>query len=231
MLIKSIFMALGLGLCGLAHALTPYSAQYDLSWDVGMTLKGTASQHMSVENDMWTLKQTADASLGSLNETSMFRVNTQGDILPLEFVRKTRILGRTKEQQTRFNWNQRQAFMGDAVFELQDDVFDPLTLQLELRTALNENRPLQVKLADRGRIREYPIENLGLTTLQTPTGPLEVIQLRYTKNDNNHTDLWFDPAREHLLVALRADRDGKAFELSLRSAELLIKDDAVAAPQ
>ncbi|MGB0965662.1 MAG: DUF3108 domain-containing protein [Litorivicinus sp.] len=214
-----------------AQALTPYTAEYDLTWDVGMTLSGTASQRMSLENDTWRLQQNANASLGSLNETSIFRLNETGRILPLEFVRKTTLLGRTKEQQTRFNWNQRQAQMGDVTVDLDDNVFDPLTLQLELRSALNDGRSLSLKLADRGRIREYPIENLGLQTLDTPDGPLSVVHLRYTKNEQDHTDLWFDPAREHLMIGMRATRDGKVFELTLRSAQLSPRDAIVAKPQ
>lgn len=207
-----------------AWALTPYSAQYDLSWDVGVTLSGTASQMMRRDQDTWRIEQTAKASLGSLNEMSLFRQNAQGQILPLEFVRKTQILGRTKQQQYRFNWNQREVMLDEQRLELEDGVFDPLTLQLELRQALNESRPLKIKLADRGRIREYPIENLGIQRIETPAGAVDAIQLRYVKNESSYTDLWFDPAREHLLVKMLADRDGKVFQLNLRTAELFTRD-------
>lgn len=207
-----------------AKALTPYSAEYDLSWDVGMTLSGTASQQLAQDDGIWRLEQTARASLGSLSEVSLFRQDPAGQILPLEFVRKTQILGRTKQQQYRFNWNQREVMLDEQRLELEDGVFDPLTLQLELRQALTESRPLNIKLADRGRIREYPIENLGRQAVQTPEGLINAIQLRYVKNESNYTDLWFDPAREYLLVKMLSDRDGKVFQLNLRSADLFTKD-------
>lgn len=204
---------------GLVFALTPYQAEYRLSWDVGIKLSGTATQRLSPENDMWRLEQSASASLGSLNETSLFRQDSSGRILPLEFVRKTQILGRGKEQQYRFNWNQRQVQMDDeTLLDLQDGVFDPLTLQLALRESLTRGELIQVRLADRGRIREYPFENLGLQSIATPNGTIEAIQLRYRKNENSHTDMWFDPAREHLMVALSAIRDGKSFQLQLTEA-------------
>ena len=71
--------------------------------------------------------------------------------------------------------------MDDTTLELDPNVFDPLTLQLALRKALTEQTALNVKLADRGRIKDYPIDNLGLTRVMTRNGPIEAIQLRYQK--------------------------------------------------
>ena len=215
-----------------ACALTPYHADYQMSWDVGIKLKGTASQRLSPDEDLLKIEQTANASLGSIEETSWFRQDATGRIFPLEFVRKTQILGRGKEQQYRFNWNQFEVQMDDELsLDIQQGVFDPLTLQLALRQALSQGTALQISLADRGKIKAYPMENLGLRTLDTASGPLSAVQLRYRKNADSHTDMWFDPSREHLMVALKATRDGKTFELQLTSAEFFPKDATPATPQ
>lgn len=214
-----------------ALALEAFTAEYDLSWDVGINLTGTASQALTRESEHWRFDQQANASVGSLQETSLFREQADGQLLPLEFARATRILGRKKEQNVRFNWNQNTVQMDDTTLELDANVFDPLTLQLALRKALIEQASLDVKLADRGRIKDYPIDNLGLTRVMTRNGPIEAIQLRYQKNESSQTDLWFDPQRDYLMVALKSIRDGKVFTLSLRSATVKTMEETQATAQ
>ena len=79
-----------------ALALEAFTAEYDLSWDVGINLTGTASQSLTREAEHWRFDQQANASVGSLQETSLFREQTDGQLLPLEFARATRVLGRKK---------------------------------------------------------------------------------------------------------------------------------------
>ena len=214
-----------------ALALEAFTAEYDLSWDVGINLTGTASQALTREAEHWRFDQRANASVGSLQETSLFREQADGQLLPLEFARATRVLGRKKEQNVRFNWNQNTVQMDDTTLELDTNVFDPLTLQLALRKALIEQASLDVKLADRGRIKDYPIDNLGLTRVMTRNGPIEAVQLRYQKNESSQTDLWFDPERDYLMVALKSVRDGKVFTLSLRSATVKTMEETQATTQ
>ena len=229
---RQLCIAAVVGLLSLpALALEAFTAEYDLSWDVGINLTGTASQALTREAEYWRFDQQANASVGSLQETSLFREQADGQLLPLEFARATRVLGRKKEQNVRFNWNQNTVQMDDTTLELDSNVFDPLTLQLALRKALIEQASLDVKLADRGRIKDYPIDNLGLTRVMTRNGPIEAVQLRYQKNESSQTDLWFDPERDYLMVALKSVRDGKVFTLSLRSATVKTMEETQATTQ
>lgn len=213
-----LFMGL-LALSGMAHALSPFTAKYDMAWQTVISLRGTAVQSLSMDNGTWTMTQQAEASIGSLSEQSLFRVDTDGSLMPLEFTRNTTVFGRDKVVRARFNWNQDKASWDDQTVALEHGVLDPLTLQLALRQALNARAALNVKVLDRGRIREYQFENLGQVTLSTTNGPIDAVFLRHQRNDRT-TELWFDPQRDHLLVRLAARSDNGAFELNLTSADL-----------
>ena len=202
-----------------ALALSPFSAQYKMTWDTVITLNGEATQILSRQNDTWRMQQSAKASIGSIEEISVFRAAIDGTLIPLEFMRDTTVFGRTKSYQSRFNWNQKTANWNDDQVTLEDGVVDPLTLQLTLRQALNDGGSLAVKVLDRGRIREYTFEHLGLVTVDTPAGALELIHLRYQKSNDRSTELWFDPNRDHLMVRLLAQNDRGYLELLLTGAQ------------
>ncbi len=228
---KPILCLLAVLLSPISWALTPFSAQYKMTWDTMITLTGDATQTLTRDSDTWRMQQNAKASIGSISETSVFRSNVAGDLIPLEFMRDTTVFGRTKSYQSRFNWNQNTANWNDDQVTLEAGVLDPLTLQLSLRQALNTGGSLSVKVLDRGRIRDYDFEHLGQVELDTPAGTLSLVHLRYQKNDDRTTELWFDPSRDHLMVRLLAQNDKGYLELLLTQASTHQDAELTAAPQ
>lgn len=219
-LFSLVFVLLSAG----AHALTPFEATYHLTWDMGITLSGKAVQRVVPNGEGWRMTQDAKASVGSMNEQSLFRTRDNGTLMPLEFSRETSVLGRNKLQTYRFNWNLNKAQLDETEIDLPENTFDPLTLQLALRAALQNGESLSINLADRGRVRSYSFSKSGPETVKTRAGDFNAYKLSYTGEGNRLTELWFDPQQDYLMVRMRAQRDDRSFEIELMDSKLLEQD-------
>jgi hypothetical protein len=101
------------------------------------------------------------------------------------------------------------------------DTMDRMVSQLQLmRDLANQEKDLNYRIADGGRIKEYTLRIDGRQILPTPYGKLETVKItRITDSDRRATTFWLAPALEYLAVRIDHREKGDNFSMTLEGAK------------
>lgn len=216
---RTLLAAVGWSLASsIALATSPYTAQYAMTWHVGLTLSAQATETLRVMDGIYTLELAAKASVGSATETTHLMRTETGTWQPLDYTYTQTLLGRTDTKSIRFNRNQGTLSILHAPEEpekpIPEGALDPLGFRLVLAEQLMAGTLPErqvMPLLDGDTVTLRRIDRIGIETLRLPIGDVEAIRFALTHEpvrEDRTFHFWLAPSLQYQLVKLDK-QDGK----------------------
>jgi hypothetical protein len=211
------------------HQLTPYSANYEVTWKSGwfpVTVKASRTLKKSEEFD-WILLFEAYSSIADLSEISQFNV-VDHVIQPQRYSYKTTGFLSKKRRQQEFNWTDKTVWLPRkeifAGYELPENLQDNMSYQEQIRLELMAGKKeFEYPIAYKNRLKHYHFEVVQHTQLKTKQGNVNAIEVRQTHltNKKESTHLWYATDYDFLLLQLvKVKSNGDKSTILLKSAQL-----------
>ncbi|MEX2488504.1 MAG: DUF3108 domain-containing protein [Pseudomonadales bacterium] len=208
-----------------------YRAEYDASFK-GLAIQATGLRKLEkLDENQYLLSASANNFLGSVTEQTLFTIDDNGGIKPLEYQYHRRGLGSNRDAILSFDWERNQV-LNDVQstpwrMDIPDTALDKLLYQFkvrqDLKAAYKRKQPwpkLSYDIADGGRIKRYHFEVLGKDVTTTPAGTFQTIKVTRTQDDDRTTIFWLAPDYEFLPIRLRLfEDDNEGLELTLKKLE------------
>ncbi|MGC8121510.1 DUF3108 domain-containing protein [Marinobacter sp. VGCF2001] len=224
------------GLIGLAFPataadtpLTPYKASYTASMSKGVSLNGEGIRVLSDKgNNVWLYRTDVDSFIADIDESLIFRWE-EGRVIPLRYrYRLSGFLIKDRKQSIDFDWQAGVAtgsYRGDTFeVELRENTLDPLGYQLQLHQDLKAGkRDVTYQVLDKGDYDDDRFAAIDEDSLSTNGSNMKTLKAEKVRDEGSkrQTLMWFDPARDYLLVRLlQVEPDGSEYELRLKEATL-----------
>ena len=207
----------------------PFYAKYKAKY-YGISITAVRSlETLDDGSQKFTFK--ADSFLANLKETSQFQWSDAGVIIPQRYTYKRGGLGRDREAEVVFDWDNHQV-MNDVEdkpwrMAVPDLAQDKLSYQLQLQADLINGTELHsYDIADGGKLKQYGFEIVGEEVLRTRAGDFDVIKVRRLReqDDKRQTVIWFAKDWNYLVVRLQQEEDDKSYEIDLVSATVNGRD-------
>ncbi|MGE8359456.1 DUF3108 domain-containing protein [Pseudomonas sp.] len=222
---RALLFALALfSLPALSEELKPFSASYTADWKQ-LPMSGSATRSLeALDEGRWQLNFEASMLVAGLTEESTFRLD-QDTFLPLTYRFERNGLGKGKEIEQDFDWNEKQVIgndRGDPVrFPLNRGLLDKSTYQLALQHDVAAGKKsMSYQVVDGDEIETYDFRVLGEEVVRTKAGLIDSIKVERVRDptqSSRKTVLWFAKDWGHLLVRLhQVEKDGKEYQIMLK---------------
>lgn len=207
--------------------LAPFKAHYKASFDMGLSIEGTATRELVQQPDGgWKFSQNAKAMIATIEEHSEFTASNQ-QLTPQRYRYFRKVLGKKRRALLTFDWSKNQVTndVQDKPWKLAipTNTLDKLNYQLQLSLDLKHGKKeLSYHVADGGTLKQYRFDILGKEELITPLGTLKTIKVRRMRNDGKKRDtiIWFAESMNYMLVKLsQTDNKGKRFNLIINQID------------
>ena len=212
-----------LGLCFLIGSYS-YAGEVVFSQDFktriqGISITTNRSLEITDEGTYVFLIKTSNFFV-KLQEESVFERLEDGSFRPLSNKSERKILGVSRKFSTTFDWNSMVATYerGD---EIKETVLEPgmvdrtmyqYLIELELRSG---NPVLNYQVVDRGRIRNYIFENLGVEDIEIEGQPMSASKLRRVSDDGDRETLvWMSVELDYEMVKIFHSDDGDEYTMT-----------------
>lgn len=212
-----------------APPLVPFEATYSAAMEKGMSLNGQARRSLTDQgNGVWLYRTDVDSFIADIDESVILKWEN-GRVVPLRYrYRLSGFLVKDREQSIDFNW---QAGVATGRYKgrkfelpLAEGILDPLGYQLQLHQDIKAGiREMSYQVIDRAKYDEERFEVIDEEQISSEgrrTTALKAEKVREA-DAKRQTLMWFDPARNHLLVRLlQVEPDGSRYELALDDVRL-----------
>lgn len=209
--------------------LAPFKAYYQAQFDLGISMEGEAIRQLqALKNGQWQLSLHAKAMIASIDESSRFQLPIQQhQIRPLQYNYQRKVLGKKKQRQLDFDWQQGTIASryndSSTSLALELNTLDTISYQIQLWHDLKAGKPnLEYQVADGGRVKQYRFKRLNDETITTPAGSFDAIKVARDrgKDSGRQTYIWFAKTHDHVIVKLeQIETDGKQYTLLLERIE------------
>ena len=192
-------------------AQTPFEVSYQAKL---MGIKLTAvSGLQQLETGEFEYHYNTSSMLGKATEMSRFSLADAGHLMPLAYRYKLSAMGVKKRINLVFDWQNGRvtdrAAKPQWSMELSPDVFDPLSMQLQLRSDVMQGETqLNYEVVRNGRIKDYHFVVEAEEIVETLVGPLRTLRIRRDRGDDNpkFTMIWLAIDWSYVMAKIR---DGK----------------------
>ena len=209
--------------------LAPYEARYTASMSKGVSLNGEGVRELTDQgNNVWLYRTDVDSFIADINESLIFRWE-DGQVIPLRYrYHLSGFLIKDRKQSIDFDWQAGTAtgsYRGEKFeVELRDKTLDPLGYQLQLHQDLKAGkRDVTYKGLDKGDYDDDRFAVIDEDSLGDNGRTMNTLKAEKVRDEDSkrQTLMWFDPARDYLLVRLlQVEPDGSEYELKLKDATL-----------
>ena len=209
--------------------LAPYEARYTASMSKGVSLNGEGVRELTDQgNNVWLYRTDVDSFIADINESLIFRWEN-GQVIPLRYrYHLSGFLIKDRKQSIDFDWQAGIAtgsYRGDKFeVELRDNTLDPLGYQLQLHQDLKAGkRDVTYQVLDKGDYDDDRFAVIDEDSLGDNGRTMNTLKAEKVRDEDSkrQTLMWFDPARDYLLVRLlQVEPDGSEYELKLKDATL-----------
>lgn len=192
-----------------------YSARYN-NWPIN------GERTLTRTGDVYHLVNQATNFLGRIQEEERFLLSHDGQLRPLSYSYRQRILGRGREEILEIDQGAGEAVhtrRGQTTrFEVEPHHLGPLSYQVQIGLDLEADvDSLNYEVIYRGDIRTFRFEHQGEEVIDTPMGSFDTVKLeRVRDTDDRETLLWLAPALNYLPVKLQQLEDGERYEMHLK---------------
>ena len=209
--------------------LAPYEARYTASMSKGVSLNGEGVRELTDQgNNVWLYRTDVDSFIADINESLIFRWE-DGQVIPLRYrYHLSGFLIKDRKQSIDFDWQAGTAtgsYRGEKFeVELRDKTLDPLGYQLQLHQDLKAGKSdVTYQVLDKGDYDDDRFAVIDEDSLSDNGRTMNTLKAEKVRNEDSkrQTLMWFDPARDYLLVRLlQVEPDGSEYELKLKDATL-----------
>ncbi|MCS5560633.1 MAG: DUF3108 domain-containing protein [Marinobacter nauticus] len=209
--------------------LAPYEARYTASMSKGVSLNGEGVRELTDQgNSVWLYRTDVDSFIADINESLIFRWE-DGQVIPLRYrYHLSGFLIKDRKQSIDFDWQAGTAtgsYRGEKFeVELRDKTLDPLGYQLQLHQDLKAGkRDVTYQVLDKGDYDDDRFAVIDEDSLSDNGRTMNTLKAEKVRDEDSkrQTLMWFDPARDYLLVRLlQVEPDGSEYELKLKDATL-----------
>lgn len=209
--------------------LAPYEARYTASMSKGVSLNGEGVRELTYQgNNIWLYRTDVDSFIADINESLIFRWE-DGQVIPLRYrYHLSGFLIKDRKQSIDFDWQAGTAtgsYRGEKFeVELRDKTLDPLGYQLQLHQDLKAGkRDVTYQVLDKGDYDDDRFAVIDEDSLSDNGRTMNTLKAEKVRDEDSkrQTLMWFDPARDYLLVRLlQVEPDGSEYELKLKDATL-----------
>ena len=209
--------------------LAPYEARYTASMSKGVSLNGEGVRELTDQgNNVWLYRTDVDSFIADINESLIFRWE-DGQVIPLRYrYHLSGFLIKDRKQSIDFDWQAGTAtgsYRGEKFeVELRDKTLDPLGYQLQLHQDLKAGkRDVTYQVLDKGDYDDDRFAVIDEDSLSDNGRTMNTLKAEKVRDEDSkrQTLMWFDPARDYLLVRLlQVEPDGSEYELKLKDATL-----------
>ena len=207
--------------------LEPYRATYTNRVDAAISFSGEATRELKqLDEQTWEVSVEASAMMANLLESSRIKLE-DGQILPIQYDYKRKILTRNREAQLRFDWD-----AGHVTTDIDDKpwrmaiepgIHDKLSYQLQMPFDLKAGlTTLEYVVADGGQKQVYRFQVTGEDEVETPAGTYTAVRVERDRGEGSdrETLIWFAPELDYLVVRLeQVEPNGNRFALLLKSVD------------
>jgi hypothetical protein len=207
--------------------LAPYEARYTASMSKGVSLNGEGVRELTDQgNNVWLYRTDVDSFIADINESLIFRWE-DGQVIPLRYrYHLSGFLIKDRKQSIDFDWQAGTAtgsYRGEKFeVELRDKTLDPLGYQLQLHQDLKAGkRDVTYQVLDKGDYDDDRFAVIDEDSLSDNGRTMNTLKAEKVRDEDSkrQTLMWFDPARDYLLVRLlQVEPDGSEYELKLKDA-------------
>ena len=204
--------------------LQPYTAVYTARYN---RMPIEAHRHLRSEGNIFTLATEARAFLGRIHEEERFHLDSEGQLIPADYVYERSILGTSRKESIAVDADAGTSISDrkgeQTVLDFQPGQLGPLSYQIALAHDLAAGATrMNYQVIHRGRLRDYIYQVVeDNESLETPLGTLSTIRVeRVRDDDDRETVLWLAPELHYLPVRLVQVEDGEAYEMSIKSFTL-----------
>ena len=209
------------------HFIKPYRAVYHANYDFFLPIQGTAIRELSQQEDgLWLLSHRIDASLISMEETSLFTWKNKQP-KPQVYRYKQKSIGKNRNEQLEFDWDEKlvhhKTDKAPGNFPMPEGTLDKLTYQLKIRQELQAGGELPVySVADKRKLKQYGFNIIGSVELDTPMGKLDTLKIKRDRGAaaKRETTFWLAKDWDYLFVKIHQKEKGKSYEIMMVEGEL-----------
>ena len=177
-----------------------------------------------LEDGTYELRLNARKIVARYEEKSIFRVDEQGQIFPLEHSVISKIFGIGRKEITVFDWESLQATYtkGDTIrtADIQPGFLDRALYRLlmtpDLAAGITEPT---YQFVDRGRIKTYIFGIIDHEQLELVDDEVTAIKMKRIneEDDDKETLIWFAPDHNYELIKVtHTDEDGSNYFMTLK---------------
>ncbi|MEX1237747.1 MAG: DUF3108 domain-containing protein [Pseudomonadales bacterium] len=222
--------ALGLTDVAIAEPI-PFHATYKANIK-GVPFRVTGTRELTkVSDGKFLLVSSATAFLASVTEQTLFKLDADSGVVPIEYQYHKSGLGKNRDAVLTFDWEEMRV-LNDArsrswQMKVPTGTQDKLSYQLKMREDLSKARlngnkwpEMTYQVADDGEMKQYTFRVIGEETIETPAGTFDTIKATRVRDDNQRTThFWLAPAFDFLLIRFEQnEKDGDGFKLLLKEA-------------
>lgn len=192
-------------------------------YGIGVTV---THQLTDMEDGGQQLLFKADSWVGKIEETTQFQWSDEGVVEPQKYIYKRRGLGRDRDRELTFDWENERVIneVEDSSWQMDvsKNVQDKISYQIQLQKDLIEGRDnLVYDIADGGELERYRFEIEGDETLDTPLGKVETVKVKRSRDDDDRvTYAWLAKDWDFMLVRLQQKEDGDSHTITVNKAKL-----------
>ena len=207
--------------------LASYRAEYVAEYQ-GLPVRARGVREFSsLGNDRFQLVSSATSLFVKLTESTRFE-KLDGKLMPLSYSYVRKGMGKNKQENLDFDWQQMQLHHEGTTSELTADTLDKLSYQFQLQSDVADavsagltDTILSYQIADEEKRKIYRFRISGEETLETPIGDLRTVKVeRLRDDDERQTIFWLAADHSFLLVRLVQVEKDRGFELNLSNATI-----------
>ena len=163
---------------------------------------------VQLQDGTYEYRMRSSNFLARFEETSHFRIGANGMLQPLRNVSERKVFGISSKATTDFDWES-----GVAVYRRKDDVreieisegmLDRTLYQYQLERDMRSGQPdLSYDIVDKGRVRDFNFENLGVEMLDLDSQQVSAFKLRRVTDDSERETLvWLAADYDYEIVKI-----------------------------
>lgn len=219
-------------------AVAPYEARYSIYRNGKLT--GKMDVELLRQGPRWTLRSSGTGThglarlLGARDNEEVAGRLQDGRFRPERYQRHTLVAGLDDVWTVGFDWEQRQVSIthndkSALVLDMVGESLDPLTLKLEMRQRMAEQRSdLHFQMVEEDEIDEQNFRILPAERLETSLGCLLTLPVEKIRHDSlRYTRAWHAPQLGFIEVRMEHGKTG-GNHLEMRIAELVVDGREVA---
>lgn len=177
-----------------------------------LTIKQTLT---TLPDEQFLFKSEGKHLLGKFTESSRFKKNEEGQLIPLEYNYQLKILGIKRYRHINFDWNAQiaiETYKGKYIsFPIAPGLYDTKLYQLQLRYDIKAQKSeLSYNLIHRGKTVNYKFVVLEKSQVEYLGENIEVLKVkRLRANTKRETTFWLAPGMDYQMLRFtQIEKDG-----------------------